>query len=395
MFDVAVVLKDLSWPTTILLAWLMGEIGYRFANLPRISAYATVGFLLGPTQLGLLGHEQTASMLLLANIAFGLFLFECGYRINLRWARNAPWIVVTSIAESLLTFGAVFLLTTLWGLSSMTALLLAALSMAASPATILSVINERRSSGQVTERVLHSAATSCVLAVFVFKIILGLVIFRTSSNLADAVYTSFVALFASTALGLIFSCLASAILRLTGRMNRDGTVAYTIFVLCLVTLAHALKVSPILAALTFGLAARHNRVVLSTSQRGFGALGSLLSVLLFVFVAATIDGRQFLAGLGLGMAVIAVRQIAKVGVNGLLAPLGGISWRKGIWVGVAGAPISAFVILILEQSRYLGIDLVDHMSPLATVALTLEVLSPIVVQYAFRRAQEVPQLDEE
>ena len=45
------------------------------------------------------------------------------------------------------------------------ALLLASLAMSTSPAAIVRVVNEQRSSGQVTERVLHLTAVNCVLAV--------------------------------------------------------------------------------------------------------------------------------------------------------------------------------------------------------------------------------------
>ena len=39
-------------------------------------------------------------------------------------------------------------------------------------------------------------------------------------------------------------------------------------------------------------------------------------------------------------------------------------------------PISVFVILLLEQTRYLGIDLIDQLAPLAAATLLLEVLGP-------------------
>jgi hypothetical protein len=51
-------------------------------------------------------------------------------------------------------------------------------------------------------------------------------------------------------------------------------------------------------------------------------------------------------------------------------------------------PISVFVILLLEQTRHLGIDLVDQLAPLAAATLTLEILGPIVTQRALRAAGE-------
>lgn len=394
MIDISLLSSDLAWPLTILLAWLAGELAHQTWKIPRISIYALVGFVFAPTQLAVLPQTQSASMLLLANIAFGLILFECGYRINLRWLLANPWIGVTSVAEALLTFLAVYCLASGFGLPGSTALLLAALSMATSPATIVRVVNEQRSSGQVTERVLHLSALNCVLAVLVFKIVVGLVVFETSGNLWEASYSSLIVLSLSVILGASAGLVVPALLRLTHRTRQDSTLAFSISIICLVALAHSLKLSPVLAALTFGLSARHRRIVFNASQRGFGTLGDLLSVLLFVFIAATLEWRQVLAGMGLGVAIIAARQFAKMLGIGVFARVSGISLRKGLLVGMASTPISAFVILVLEQTRYLGINVVEELAPLAAAALILEVLGPIFIQRALIWAHEVPDAEE-
>ena len=394
MMELTILQNDMAWPFAILIAWMAGEFTHRWVKLPRISAYAIVGFLLAPSQLGLLPATQSPTMLLMANIAFGLILFESGYRINLRWLRNNPWIAVSSLTEAALTFICVYLLVLALGQSTTSALLLAALSMATSPATILRVINEHKSSGQVTERVLHLSVLNCVFAVLVFKVIVGLVIFKTSGNLWDASYNGLVVLIISAALGVGFGIFIPAVLRKTKRLNQDGTLAFTIAVLFIVALTHSLKLSPVLDTLTFGLVVRHRRIILNASQHGFGALGDLLSVILFVFIAATIEWRQVVAGVGLGLAIIFVRQFAKIIGIGIFARVSGISWRKGALIGMATMPISAFVILVLEQSRYIGIDLIDQLAPLAAAALTLEIIGPLFIQRALIWAHEVPEIKE-
>ena len=103
MPDLQTLLADIAWPVTILLAWLTGELVYQRLRLPRISGYALVGFVMAPGQTGFLPAERSETMLLMANIAFWRILFECGYRINLRWLRKNPWIAVTSVAEATAT----------------------------------------------------------------------------------------------------------------------------------------------------------------------------------------------------------------------------------------------------------------------------------------------------
>ena len=384
---------DVAWPLAILLAWFVGEVGHQWLRLPRISSYALVGFIFAPSQLGLLPQMQP-SMLLLANIAFGLLLFECGYRINLRWLKSNPWISAASLTEASLTFAAVYFVSDYFDQSVSTSLLLAALSMASSPATIVRVINEQRSSGQVTERILHLSAINCVLSVFAFKVIVGFVVFQTSGNLWDASYSSLIVLVISILLGVAAGVFIPGLLRFTNRTSNDTTLAFTIAIIGVVALAHSFKLSPVLAALVFGLTARHRRIVMKISQRGFGALGDLLSILLFVFIASTLEWEQVYAGIGLGLAIIAVRQLAKMAGIGLFSFVSGVSWRKGLLIGMATTPVSAFVILVLEQTRYLGVSFVDQLAPLATVALTMEVFGPIFVQRALIWAHEVPECKE-
>ena len=96
----------------------------------------------------------------------------------------------------------------------------------------------------------------------------------------------------------------------------------------------------------------------------------------------------------MGLAIIAVRQIAKLAGITIFAHISGISWRKGMLIGMAMTPISAFVILLLEQTRYIGIELVDQLAPLAAAALTLEVFGPIFTQRALIWAHEVPETKE-
>lgn len=127
---------------------------------------------------------------------------------------------------------------------------------------------------------------------------------------------------------------------------------------------------------------------MNQTQRNFGALGDLLAVLLFVFVATTIEWQRVWTGMGLALTLIVVRLVVKMFVVGSLARVSGISWRKGVLTGMAMAPMSVFVILLLEQTRFLGIDLVDQLAPLAAATLLLELVGPVLTQRALAMAGE-------
>ncbi|WP_332851989.1 cation:proton antiporter [Duganella sp. S19_KUP01_CR8] len=394
MPDIQVFMAELGWPLAIALAWLSGEFIHRWTRLPRISVYGLVGFLMAQAFPTALSSGASSTVTLLANLAFGLILFEFGYRINLHWLRINPWIAVSGLAESAATFGVVYLISHLTGMPSLTSLLLASLAMSTSPAGVLRVINEEDSSGQVTERVLHLVAINCVLAVFVFKVVVGFWVFQTSGSLTQAVSHSLIELLMSAVMGAVLGFIVPAVLRRLGAIAQDGTVAFAMGVVLLVALAHAFDVSPVLATLTFGLAARHSRVAFSRTERNFGGIGELLTVLLFVFAVSTLEWERVVAGAGLGVVLVLARFLVKAAAVAAFAHVGGISWRKGVLTGIALAPMSVFVTLLLEQTRYMGIVLVDELAALAAMTLLLEVVGPIITQRALIWANETAAKEE-
>jgi len=392
MPDLLAILASLSWPFTITLAWLAGEFGQRWTGLPRISFYGLVGFALAAPQLGVLPRAQAGTVLLLADVAFGLILFELGYRINLRWLRTNPWIGVASLAESLLTFVAVYFIARSFGAAGINALMLASLSVATSPATVVRVINEQKSSGQVTERALHLCALNCVLAVFAFNASVGLWIFRTSEDVGEALWNSLVVLGVSAFSGAVFGLAVPAVLRMLGKSAQDATVAFALAVILLVAITYTLGLSPVVATLAFGLMARHRRVAFSQAQRNFGALGELLTVVLFVFAASTLDWQRVAAGGVMAVVLVLARLLTKLLGVTAFAHLSGISWRKGALTGVALAPLSVFVILLIEHARHAGVQVVDELRSVAAVTMLLEVFGPIILQRALVWAREAPEV---
>jgi len=388
MPDLLTILTNLSWPVAICIAWLAGEFGQRLTSLPRISFYGLVGFALANSQLGVLPPAEGGPALVLADVAFGLILFELGYRINLRWLRTNPWFGAAALAEALATFVAIYLVATAFNIAVMTALMMAALSMATSPATVVRVINEMRSSGQVTERVLHLSALNCVLAVFAFNVVVGFWIFHNSEDLGDATLNSLVALLTSAASGAIFGVVVPALLRRLGNLAQDATVGFALAVILLVAITYSAQLSPVVATLAFGLTARHRRVAFSQAQRNFGALGEVLTVLLFVYAASTLQWDKVMAGGALALAVIAARLLAKTLAVTMFSHLSGISWRKGVLTGVSLVPVSVFVILLLEHARLRGVDVAEELEAMAAVTMLLEVFGPVIIQRALLLARE-------
>lgn len=387
MLDYADLGLQLAWPLAMTLAWMAGELVYRWTALPRIAVYGLAGFVFGNLAAGYLPPSEAKNFMWLANLGLGLILFELGYRINLRWLKNNPWIVATSLLEAICTFGAVYLVASWFGMERLPAALTASLAMSSSPAGLLRVLNEQGASGQVTERAMHLTALNCVMAVFTFNIVVGIGVFQTSGDLAHAAGSSLLVLAASAGLGAVFGALVPFWLRIIDA-SRDATLAFALAVVLLVAATSVLPLSPVLAALTFGLVARHRRIALSPAQRNFGVLGDLLTVLMFFFVATKVQVEHISGGIVLGLLLVAVRAAVKVGICTAFARVSGISARKGALSGLALTPMAVFAILLMEQTRWIGVDLFDSLAPLAAVMLLLDVAGPILTQRAVIWANE-------
>lgn len=386
------VLAQMAWPAAVAIAWLVGEVAYRWLSLPRISGYGLAGFFMAASQGGFLDDPSGEPVARMADFAFALILFELGYRVNLQWLRHNHWLGITSVIEASGSFAVVYLVAQAFFVPQIPSLLLAAVAMSTSPAAVLRVVNDLRSAGQVTERVLHLTAFNCFLAVIAFKVVLGFWVLESANSVFEAVWHSLVVLLVSISIGALFGVAVPSLLRLTGgSADHNVTVAFAVAALLLTVLTYSLQFSPLLAALTFGMVVRSRRVVFNQTQRNFGALGDLLTVLLFVVVAASLEWRHVTEGVGLALAVIAARLITKTLATTLLARLSGIGWYKGGLTGLAMTPMSAFVILMLEQSRHLQTGMFDSIVGISAIVWLLEIVGPLVTQRALMLAGETQQ----
>lgn len=386
--DFSFLLQSLAWPMVLLLAWFVGERLQLSHQVPRVASYAAVGLLGGLANLPGLTNE-VPGLPFLAHLALALVMFELGYRINLRWFRHNPGVLLLGVAESVLTFVLVWLVCGWFGLDGELRLILAALCVSASPAGIVRVANDLRSAGQVTERVLHVCAINCLLSVLALRLVLGQSDLHGASDWALALLGGVQVLVASLGLGVILGVAMPWLLRNGGTHERGVTVVFALAVLLLSALAYGLRLSPLLAALAFGAVARGRRVQLTNAQRGFGTAGDLLTVFLFVYITALLDWANLANSLWLGLCLIAVRTGSKVLCSVAAARWSGSTERKGLFTGLALTPMSAFAILLLEQSRMQGFGTAEQaLASMTAMVMVLEIAGPWITQRALVAARE-------
>ena len=145
-------LPTVQWSLLLAVAAMAGYLIQRHTGLPKVLGYSLVG-----TAAGLAGFSGAVWPLqgiglFLLELGIALVLFECGGRISLRWFRHNPMVLVQSIAESALTYFAVYGVLLWLDQPTQVAGPLALVALAASPAVLTRVVADTRAAGPVTER---------------------------------------------------------------------------------------------------------------------------------------------------------------------------------------------------------------------------------------------------
>ena len=156
-------LPTVQWSILLALAAAAGHLVQRYTGLPKVIGYSVIGAFAGLAGFtGAIWPLQGTSLFLL-ELGVAVVLFEAGGRISLRWFRHNPMVLVQSLAESTLTFIAVYWALKLMGMRDAVAQPLALLAMAASPAVLSRVLMDTRASGPVSERAMVLSTMSTPL----------------------------------------------------------------------------------------------------------------------------------------------------------------------------------------------------------------------------------------
>ncbi len=383
---------ELSYPLlfgVLLVAGMMGGELARFLRMPRIIGYVLVGFVIGPLAepmgLQLLIDEAR----IFVDLALGLVLFELGRRMDLRWMRREWTLAATGIAESALTFAAVFGVLVWLDFQPIKAGLAAAIAMTTSPAVLLFMVHETRSEGQVTERAINLVALNGLVASILVTIMLGSAHFQTSLDFETAVFLPLYLFVGSLALGGAMAAFARVIAR---SVERSPDLHFTLIaglVVAAVGMASLLKLPVILALLAFGMFARNTERGHDLLNVSLAPVGRLLYIVLFVITGASMP----LATIGdAGWAAIAflvARAVGKtVGVLAI-APLSGLTVKQSAGLGLALMPMSTLALLMQHDIGKLfpsyALDLAAVFIP---VVIVMEIVGPVAVQYGLRIAGE-------
>jgi Kef-type K+ transport system membrane component KefB len=380
---------QLGWFALLLVAAVvLGELA-RWLRLPRLVGYVAAGMVLGPYGSNLMHLNTVSELRVMVDVALGLLLFELGHWLDLSWLRRNPWLVLTSLLEAGLTYGAVYAALRLAGVSGMYATGAAAIGMSTSPAVIVQITRECRAQGQVTERTRMLTALNCAYAVIAITVWTSWLHLEYQGSLTTATLHPLYLIFGSIALAGIAAGLAALVPKRL--RSRPGATLLLLLGLVLLLIAgtRALGLSPLLALLTFGLLVRHEIAWLRVLPAQFATVTSVTSVVLFALIGASAD-LVSIRRVALPMAAfVGARLVAKWVAASATALPSGISLRKGSLLGLSLAPMSGLAVVLVQNVSGLYPTFPADLALIVLASASLlELLGPILTKVALVQAKE-------
>ncbi|QIE25524.1 Sodium/hydrogen exchanger family protein [Caballeronia sp. SBC1] len=378
------------WPLTpdaifwaglaLVAAGLCGELLWRAWRLPRITGYAVIGLIAGNAGFGVIDVSSAGISRPLLDVALGLLLFELGSRLDLRWIRRNPYLILSSVAESTLTFGFVLIALTLCKVPTMPSVVIAAIAMATSPAMVIQLRTELRAEGQVTQRLLTLTALNSMYAVIVEKLAAGVLHQEIYGNTLATIVQPLYLLLGSLALALLLALACNLLYRRLNTNDEHSFVALFGLVLLAIAIAHVFKLSTILALLAAGIIVKNSNERPQLWPTHFGTAGWLLTVILFALTLTSFEWRDIALGGVAALALIVARFIGKLAGVLIFAKPSGLNWKQGAALGVALTPMSALAYLLVDDMYVLYPDYDPTLRAIVMCSIVvLQIVTPFLV----------------
>lgn len=373
----------------LITAIALAEAGQRWLRLPRVTGYVMAGVVLGPGVLKLAPLSISGELRPLMLLGLGLLLFELGSRVDLRWLRANPWLIVTSLTEAGLTFVGVFGFLSAFGYVSATCFTVAAISVSTSPTVVMRIVAENNARGQMTQRLLLLTALNCLYAILLLKVSVAFVHLNQQSHIWQAVaHPVYIA-----SGSFLFAAAVAFAMRFTriGGLRRESERFTLVMAVLLLTSTVAdrlgLSVPMVLLCAGMLLRSRSKRLVLFPEH--FGTAGALLVITLFALTGLAMTPGQIAAGGLMSLGLLAIRGAAKYLGAWWSAGRGRLAPHKAGWLGIALLPMSSLAVLQAYDVSELYPGFGDEIVAIVLGAVAvMELIGPVLTQLALRRVGE-------
>lgn len=338
----------LGFALVMLAAVALAELLHRKLRAPRMLGHMITGALASPLALRLLDRTDLDPWKPIIDLAIGVLVFELGSRIRPRWLIDNPWLAFTCALEGMLA-GLCVAVTLVWlDAPVASAWLAGAVAMSTSPVITLVLVHELRSRGQVTERLLITTAINSALAMLALKawnVVAAAGSINIGNELLPVVTDAVVVIGGSFLLGVF----AGWLLAKLHQPLRDAAAA-PVLQIALVILAAMVaaqwKLSPLLALLIAGMAARSKMGHMLTVEPQLGSAGAVLTVLLFIALGMLFTLDDVATLWPWVVAILLARLVGKGVAVALLARLSALSWRQAAALTLTLQPMSSLAVLL-------------------------------------------------
>jgi len=385
---------ELSYPLlfgVLLVAGMLGGEIARKIRVPRILGYVAVGFAAAPLSEWMnLGPLLEAGRIFV-DLALGLVLFDLGRRMDVQWMRRDWTLAAAGLAESALTFAAVFACLVAFDYTAVVAAITASIAMATSPAVVLLIVQDTRAEGQVTERALNLVALNSLLASILTTILLTTAHLQTKADVEGAILHPAYLFLGSVFLGWMLASLARGIAR---AVEKTAELHFTLIaglVTGAVGLAVLLKLSVILALLAFGLFTRNDARNFDLLNVSLAPASRPLYIVLFVITGASLPPEALVTGAVAGAALAGARLAGKFAGVLVFSSFGGLRLRQSVGLACSLLPMSTLALMLHHQvARQFPAFGAEVGAAFLAMLIAMEVLGPLAVQRGLELAGETP-----
>lgn len=376
----------------ILLAGLAGGRVAQQFKLPAVTGYLLAGFILGPSVMNLVTPEINHSMTLVTEFAIGLLSVSVGMELHRHVLKNNGRTLLTiSIGNTMISLILVTLATYFIGLSFSQAIILGVVSLTVSPAGVMEIVKERKTSGPMTRMLLNLVALDNLISITLFGLVLSLV---QASMQPTFVYTDvIISIVRDIGLGLLIGVFTGFVFAyfLEKQLLQDKLLVIIISVIMVNNgLAELFNLSPVLMCIFTGIAITNltnNRVrVASTFER----INLPVNVMFLTLSGAHIEiGIIYKVGL-IGLAYILARLIGRAGGAYLFAQVTDLDKKAKQNIGLGLVPQAGIAIGLVTIAEQTLPSMAGTLSGvLLTGVIFFEVIGPLIVETGLSRAGEI------
>lgn len=382
----------------LLFGVLGGLIASRIRWLPTITAFMLLGLAIGPYGLKLITKDVLVESSVLVDIALGLILYKLGNMLHPQAMVRSKRLLLTSLAETTLTFLGVFGLMVALGYGEVLSALVAAIAVSSSPAVLVHVSEEMRAKGPVTERAKSLVAMNNLFSFLIFSAVLPFALMTEEKSLSSVFIIPLYRMVGAAIIGVVIGWIAVYIAKMLRKHDEHYRFAIIIgAVMMTLGLSGMLGMSALLAPLVLGMATRWFETSKNNLSRvGLGEGGDLFFIVLFVMAGAKINPALLLSVGLVPVLLVIVRSLGKFAGVFAISRYTQFARPQSLATSLLLVPMAGMAIGLVTTTTNLVPEVGGKIATFVFAMVAIfETIGPFAAAHAFRMSGEAGKMNDE